>query len=121
MAGNAPMDAVSEAIGGLRATVEHLTETWQRQDREATEGRRRLHEKIEELTQQQQHLTSTVAQQASELAEVKPAIKRFEAQRQREEGARSLIKVLWMGIVAFATGLGYAAHELLIYFWPPKH
>jgi hypothetical protein len=29
--------------------------------------------------------------------------------------------VLWLGVVAFATGLGYAGHELLGYFWPPRH
>jgi chromosome segregation ATPase len=108
----------SRAIGSLESTVQHLTETWQRQDSDATEGRRRLHQKIDELTAQQAALAATVRQQTAELAEIKPAIKRFEQQRQRQEGAASLFKVLWLGVVAFATGLGYAAHELLQYIFP---
>jgi DNA repair exonuclease SbcCD ATPase subunit len=111
----------SRAIGSLESTVKHLTETWQRQDIEATEGRRRLHDKIDELKSQQQGLEETVKKQTEELAEIKPAIKRFEAQRQRQEGAASLFKLLWMGVVAFATGLGYAAHELLQYFFKGPH
>jgi hypothetical protein len=31
------------------------------------------------------------------------------------------MKLGWGAVVAFATGLGYIGHELLIYFWPPKH
>jgi hypothetical protein len=75
---------------------------------------------LPEAALQQQNLANKLEQQ-KELAEVRPAIKRFGAQRQREEGARSLIKLLLGGVVAFAAGLGYAAHELLIFFWPPKH
>jgi DNA repair exonuclease SbcCD ATPase subunit len=122
------IDGISHAIGSLESSVKTLTDTWQRQDREAAEGRRRLYDKVEELkaqqeelARQQQDLTGKLAKQTEELAEIKPAIKRFEAQRQRAEGARSLIKLMWMGIVAFATGLGYVGHELLVYFWPPKH
>lgn len=112
---------MSRAVGALEATVKTLTETWARQDEEATEGRRRLHEKLDELKRQQQALTATVEQQTRELAEVKPAIKRFETQRQRQEGAQSLAKLIWGAVVAFAAGLGYLGHELLIFFWPPKH
>lgn len=107
-----------KSIASLEATVKHLTETWQRQDGEATQGRRRLHDKIDEMKSQQKSLEETVKQQTKELAEIKPAIKRFEAQRQRQEGARSLFKVLWGGVVVFAGGLGYAAHEILQYFFP---
>lgn len=106
------------SIASLDATVKHLTTTWQKQDTEATEGRRRLHEKIDELKSSQEGFAATVRQQTAELAEIKPAIKRFEADRQRQEGAASLFKVLWLGVVAFATGLGYAGHELLQYLFP---
>lgn len=109
------------SIASLEATVKHLTVTWQHQDGEATEGRRRLHAKIDDLKSSQDGLEATVRQQTAELAEIKPAIKRFEAQRQRQEGAASLFKLLWLGVVAFATGLGYAGHELLQYFFPRVH
>jgi chromosome segregation ATPase len=109
------------SIASLEATVKHMTETWQAQEREATEGRRRLHEKIDELKSQQAALTTKVEQQTKKLAEVEPAIKRFEAERQRQEGVASLFKVLWVGLVAFATGLGYVGHVLLQYIFPPRH
>jgi len=115
------MHEVSRSIGSLEASVTNLTETWQRQDREATEGRRRLHEKMDGLKSQQEALASTVALQTKKLAEVEPAIKRFEAERQRQAGARSLAKLLWGGVLAFAAGLGYIAHELMVILWPPKH
>jgi septal ring factor EnvC (AmiA/AmiB activator) len=108
----------SRAIGSLESTVTHLTETWQKQDREATEGRRRMHQKIDELTSQQQALATTVKQQTDKIAEIEPAIKRFEAERQRREGANSLIKLAWGALAAFAYGLGYAGHEILQYFFP---
>lgn len=110
-----------KSISALETTVRHLTDTWQHQDEEATEGRRRLHDKIDELKSSQEAMAATVRQQTAELAEIKPAIKRFEEQRQRQEGAASTFKLLWMGVVAFATGLGYAGHELLQYFFPPRH
>jgi hypothetical protein len=112
---------MSRALGKVEAVVSALTETWQRQDDEATEGRRILHAKMDQLSQQQAVLINKVEQQAEKLAEVEPAIKRFEAQRQRQEGAASLFKVLWLGVVAFATGLGYAGHELLTYLFPRAH
>lgn len=110
-----------KSISAMETTVRHLTETWQRQETEATEGRRRLHAKIDDLKSSQEDLENTVRQQTSEISEIKPAIKRFEEQRQRQEGAASMFKVLWMGVVAFATGLGYAGHELLQYFFPRGH
>jgi uncharacterized small protein (DUF1192 family) len=112
---------MSRAIGSLEASVEAFKETWVGQDREATEGRRILHGKIDEIKAIQGVTTQQVAQLTSEIAEIKPAIKRFEAQRQRSEGGRSMVKILWGGLLAFLAGLGYAAHDLLGFFWPPKH
>jgi hypothetical protein len=114
------IDGMSRAIGSLEASVEAFKETWVGKDREATEGRRVLYSKIDEMKAVQSVTTQQVAQLTAELAEIKPAIKRFEAQRQRSEGARSMVKVLWAGLLAFATGLGYAAHELMVFFWPPR-
>lgn len=112
---------ISRLIGSLESEVRTLRQTWQHQDREASEGRKRLHDKVDDLKMQQGVLANKVEQQTKELAEVKPAIKRFETERQRREGANSLLKLLWVGVVAFATGLGYLGHELLVYLWPPKH
>lgn len=112
---------VSSELGALKKAVEMMTSTWREQEKAATDGRRVLHEKFEELKTEMTETKGRVGQMTEEMAEIKPAIKRFEAQRQREEGASSAVKVIWGAVVVFATGLGYAAHELLIFFWPPKH
>lgn len=112
---------MSRAIGSLESSVKTLTTTWAEQDREASEGRRILYGKVDELKSQQGTLTSRLAQLTDEFAEIKPAIRRFEIQRQRAEGASSLRKLIWTGIVTFAAGLGYVGHEFLIYLWPPRH
>lgn len=112
--------AVAQALGNLKGTVDAMADQWRRQEQSASEGRRTLHGKVDDLAKQQASLASQVAQQTLELAEVKPAIKRFEADRQRREGANSMVKLLWGSIIAFATGLGYVAHELMVIFWPPK-
>lgn len=112
---------MSRAIGSLESSVKTLTTTWAEQDREATEGRRILYGKVDELKGTQASLAATVATLTGEFAEIKPAIQRFERERQRREGARSLMALIWTSIVAFAAGLGYVGHELLIYFWPPRH
>jgi len=65
---------MSRAIGSLESSAKTLTTTWAEQDREATEGRRLLHAKIDDLKSQQATLAAQVAQQTSKLAEVEPAI-----------------------------------------------
>jgi uncharacterized membrane protein len=112
---------VSAELGRLKNAVEMMTDTWRAQERAATDGRRALHDKFDELKTEMTETRGRVGQMSNELAEIKPAIKRFEAQRQRQEGASSAMKVIWGAVVVFATGLGYAGHELMMYFWPPKH
>lgn len=109
------------AIGALENAVKNLTDQWARQDREATEGRRRLYEKVEALKEEQNKVARQVERLTERYGEIGPAVQRFETARQRAEGARSLGKVLWLGLTAFAAGLGYAMNELLQYFWPPRH
>lgn len=112
---------MSRAIGSLEEAVKTFKETWVQQDIQAAAARGVMYAKVDDLKSQQAVLASKVERQTAELAELKPAIERFEAQRQREEGARSLVKLIWIAVTAFATGLGYVGHELLINFWPPKH
>src|SRR4051812_33060087 len=98
---------MSRAIGSLESSVKTLTETWQQQDREATEGRRLLYDKVDELKSAQAKMASQFTQLTSKFAEIEPAIKRFERERQRKEGANSLAKIIWAGLLTFAAGLGY--------------
>ena len=111
---------VAQALGNLQGTVRAMAEQWRDQERSASAGRHALRDKVDALAAQQTTLANQVAQQTKQLAEVEPAIQRFEQDRQRREGANSLVKLIWAGIIAFATGLGYVGHELLLMFWPLK-
>lgn len=112
---------VQRTIGSLEQAVKTLTEQWSKQDSEAAEGRRRLYEKVEELKGQQSRLATQVERLTEKYGEIAPAVKQFETTRQRAEGAKSLGKLLWFALIAFASGLGYACNALLQYFWPPRH
>jgi hypothetical protein len=112
---------VSHALGMMQGTVQAMSEQWREQERTATAGRRAVHDKLEELGKAQGVTSTKLGHLTDEFAEIKPAVKRFEAQRQRSEGGRSMVKLLWGGLLAFLAGLGYAAHDLLGFFWPPKH
>lgn len=112
---------VVQALGVLQGTVQAMSEQWREQERTATVGRRAVHDKLEELGKVQGVTAIRLGHLTDEFAEIKPAVKRFEAQRQRTEGGRSMVKILWGGLLMFLAGLGYAAHDLLGFFWPPKH
>lgn len=113
------MDEISRAIGSLEGLVKSLTDTWVQQDQEATEGRRALYGKFEELKTEVNKTTAKVETLVREMSEIKPAVKNFEAARQRREGANSLMKILWGGVVAFATGIGYLLHDYVGNFFRP--
>lgn len=102
------MDSVSRAIGSLEASVVNL--------QQAVESQGRVFgEKLEEGANEFAALRSEVKTIKTELGEIVPAVKRFERARQRSEGKRSLLILMYGGIVAFATGLGYAANFIFDY------
>ena len=52
---------MSSEIGALREAVTRLTNTWQQQEVVATEGRRQLHEGMNQLSRQQIETKTEVA------------------------------------------------------------
>ncbi|SDD95937.1 hypothetical protein SAMN05216337_1017159 [Bradyrhizobium brasilense] len=126
------VDKVSSAIGALRATVQHLVSQWEHNDRNATEGRRKLHEKVETLTNEVTKLTTRVDFMAEELKAMKPAIGRvehieddieamkpqvaiFDQQHQQGIGSKRMLTLIWTGIAAF---IGAATTALFHMIWP---
>lgn len=126
------VDRVSSAIGALRATVEHLTRQWEVNDRNASEGRRQLHGKVEDLAKEVIRLASRVDTMADELKLMKPAVGRvehiqddvnamkpqvaiFDQQHQQGIGSKRMLTLIWTGIAAF---IGAATTFLFHTIWP---
>jgi Protein of unknown function (DUF1515) len=104
---------VSSEIGGLKASVELMTSTWQQQEQSATEGRRELHRKFDDVRNDVTKLMGRVDQMAAEMAEIKPAIKTFQSARERQLGAQGMGKLIWMAFIGIAGAAGGMVVEFL--------
>jgi hypothetical protein len=127
----------ARAIGSLEATVKHLTETWKRQDDEATEGRRRLYDKVDELKVEVSRLAShtevdelktrviNLAGQVEGLearvTAIEPRAEEWNNQQQQAIGSKKVMALVWAGMLTFTGAVTAIAIKLLDVFWPPKH
>jgi len=114
------MNDLYRRIGGLQSSVETLTKTWGEQDRQATEGRRELYRKVDELKTEVTKMTGRVDQLAEDVSEIKPAVKNFEATKNRGQGERNIIRIVWSILVAGVGALAYVINDWIHLFWPPK-
>jgi hypothetical protein len=118
---NSPdIHAFSRALGSLEASVKNVTETvanmtkaWAEQERNASEGRRVLHDKLDDVRGDVVALDRTVADLAKEMTEISPAVKEFKRQRERAIGARSFGRWIWGLMLTAAGGIGWAVNEWL--------
>jgi outer membrane murein-binding lipoprotein Lpp len=104
---------VSAEIGGLKAAVEMMTTTWQAQEKSASDGRRSLHDKFDELSKDVIRLTAQVENVSKDLAIIKPAIDEFKAARDRQDGAQRMGKLIWVAFIGVAGAAGGMVVEFL--------
>jgi ElaB/YqjD/DUF883 family membrane-anchored ribosome-binding protein len=104
---------VSADIGGLKKSVEILTSTWQQQEAAATDGRRQIHKKLDDVRNEVTKLTGRVDRMANDIAEIQPAIDAFKSARERQLGAQWMGKLIWMAFIGIAGAVGAAIAELL--------
>lgn len=132
--------SLERAIGGLLSSVQTLTSTWARQDQEAGEGRRRLHDKVDALVVKVTELAVRVEHMSGEIATMKPSVARveqlgddveefrpsltaFNEQHQQSIGSRKMLALIWAGFIGLVTALTTGMVELL-HWWlnlPPSH
>lgn len=130
--------SLERAIGGLLSSVQTLTSTWARQDQEAGEGRRRLHDKVDalvgkvtELAVRVQHMSEEVAAMkpvvaraehiGEQVEEIRPSLTAFNDQKQQNIGSKKVIALIWTALFTLASTAGAIAVKLIELFWPPKH
>lgn len=124
---------IHQTLGGLKATVEHLTESvrqmmtmWSNQEKEAAAGRRVLHEKVEALKDSVTALNTRMASVETTISDVKPAVQEFKDQREQQKGAMKLGKLLWTGMLTACGSTGAAIGYGLAHLFqsgspPPGH
>lgn len=111
----------AQALGGVQEAVETLRRQWEKQDADATQGRRLLYAKVDELRGEQSGVRAELAGLQREMAEIRPAVKQFRDARLRAEGRRGLMAAIWTALITGAGAIGWMIHELLTAFWPPRH
>jgi hypothetical protein len=132
-----------DKVGGLTSEVKNLRETWGRQDQEANNGRRRLHEKFDELKDQIVdtfakfqidvnrrlfELEGRVDKIKDELTAIKPTFAALSEEHHQGIGSKRERGKIWgtlMGLVTLGGTVGAAITELV--HWvshaptPPPH
>lgn len=114
------MHEISRLIGSLQSSVETLTRQWGEQDRKATEGRRELYRKFDEIKTEVTELAGRVGRMAEEITGMKPSVQTFEQQHQQGIGSKKTVALIWGVIVGFITAVSAGAVELIHLYWP-KH
>lgn len=116
---------LTEAAENSKNTLQHLMRMWENQEKNASEGRRILHEKVDAMNTSVVALTGRVTSVETTLTKVQPAVKEFESQREQQKGAMKVGKVIWAAMLAacgtMGTAIGYGAAHLFGGSPPPGH
>jgi chromosome segregation ATPase len=123
---NGQMHQISAEIGALKASVELMTDMWRRQEEAASSGRKVLHDKLEAVQQtvgaqisslslRVDRVVDSVKGMKDTMAKVEPAVKKYEDEKMREEGAKRLGKGLIAALTASAGAIGWGLHEFIGY------
>ena len=119
------------ALGDLEGTVRNMSEQWKSQSKaqSAANGRRALYERFEGMSRQVGEMSGKldgVTQDVAELkndiqSEIMPTINAFREAAARKLGVLWAGKIFWSLVVAVAGSVGFAIHEMLLYFGGGKH
>ena len=119
--GDGGIHQMSMELGGLKQAVETLTKVWAEQDRAATEGRRKLHDKFETFREEVREKMTTMAGRVDKLSDkvnmIEPSVKGFNDEKLREEGSKRLGKMLVGAIGVAMGGIGWGVHEFVGWFF----
>lgn len=119
--GDGGIHQMSMELGGLKQAVESLTKIWAEQDRAATEGRRKLHDKFDNFREEVREKMTNMARRVDVLTDkvdtIEPSVKGFNEEKLREEGSKRLGKMLVGAIGVAMGGIGWGVHEFVGWFF----
>ena len=107
------VNELSRVIGGLQATVAHLTQMWEHNDREATEGRRALYDKIDKLTAALNKVEARVESLTSKLATLEPSVASLTGTHRENIGSKKMLAFVWTVILAGVSAVSWSAVEVV--------
>ena len=120
-----------DKVGGLTSEVKNLRETWGRQDQEANNGRRNLHQKFDQLKDQiidtfakfqieinrrMGELEGRVDKIKEDLTLIKPSVTSWSEERHQDIGSKRERGKIWgtlLGLVTIGGTIGASISELL--------
>lgn len=112
---------ISSEIGGLKRSVELMTDLWKTQEASASAGRRALHDKFDQFRQEVgidiSALSLRVDRLTDKVTSIEPSVKAFEKEELRQEGAKRLGARLWGAMVLAAGLVGWGIHEFIGWFF----
>lgn len=127
---------VREELGALREAIDNLNRNWSDKDRQATEGRRELYRKVDqlkddgnrkfdELKDEVRTTSGKLEILARDFLEMKPVVRRFEIAGHHNAGARWVLRVVWGALATGVAAIAFLIHDwagvIISLLWPPKH
>lgn len=117
-------DSVARALGDLQGTVRSMAEQWRRQDEAASNGRRALYERFDDVVHEVgtvsaklDAVTQDVAEMKNDIkTEVMPTIDTVRMAAAHRLGVIWAGKIFWAFLIGVAGAVSFAVHELLQYF-----
>lgn len=107
-----------------------MREQWKSQDDTANAGRRALYDRFDTVISKMGEVAHKIDGVTQDVAEIKneidtkvmPTIDAYKIEIARKVGAMAMGKVFWGLIVAVASSVGFAIHEIMTYLGSgPKH
>ncbi|ODM77813.1 DUF1515 family protein [Bradyrhizobium elkanii] len=102
---NAALLQMAAKIGGLESTVSTLLQTWQRMEEKASEGRKDLHRKVDDLRADMTAMGAQVATATKEIADMKPTVQAVQNVRVQADGVRNVSRWLYWVAVGLSGGV----------------
>ena len=110
---------ISMKLGQLSNAVEFMTDMWKTQEQQATAGRKSLHDKFEhfrdEIGLQMAGLSIRVDRLVDTMQKIEPAVKKYEDDKIRADGAKTFGARIWMVTTGVAGAVGWGLHEVLTF------
>ncbi|GIQ73172.1 DUF1515 family protein [Bradyrhizobium sp. ma5] len=104
---NAALLQMAAKIGGLESTVSTLLQTWQRMEEKASEGRKDLHRKVDDLRADMTALGAQVATATKDIADMKPTVQTVQSVQAQATGVRNLSRWLYWFAALLSGGVGW--------------
>lgn len=121
MSDDGQLHQISAEIGGLKRSVEFMTDLWKTQEVSASAGRKALHDKFDLFRQEVGIDISALSLRVDRLTDkvmgVEPSMTAFKEEKLRQEGATRLGAKLWAAMMLVAGLLGWGVHEAMGWFF----